>query len=33
VLRIAPIGSVLPMGLDSNDRPMISSNYRAVVST
>lgn len=33
VLRIAPIGSVLPMGLDKNDRPMISTNYRAIVST
>jgi hypothetical protein len=33
VLRVAPIGSVLPMGLDKNDRPMVSTNYRAIVSS
>ena len=33
VLRVSPIGSVLPMGLDKNDRPMVSTNYRAIVSS
>ena len=33
ILRFSPIGSILPMGFDKNDRPMISSNYRAIVST
>lgn len=33
VLRIQPVGSVLPIGLDKNDRPLISTNFRAIVAT
>lgn len=33
VLRIAPIGSILPMGDDTNDRPHISANFRCIVQS
>lgn len=31
VLRIEPVGSVMPMGVDKNSRPIISSNFRCHV--
>jgi hypothetical protein len=31
VLRIEPVGSVMPMGVDKNSRPIISCNFRCHV--
>jgi hypothetical protein len=31
ILRIEPTGSVLPLGVDENHRPMISVNFRCFV--
>jgi len=31
VLRIEPVGSIMPMGVDKNSRPIISTNYRCHV--
>jgi len=33
VLRIAPVGSVLPMGDDTNDRPHVSANFRCIIQS
>jgi hypothetical protein len=33
VLRIAPTGSVLPMGDDTNDRPHVSANFRCIIQS
>ena len=32
ILRIQPIGSVLPMGVDDKYRPMVSVNFRCMVA-
>lgn len=31
VLRIEPVGSIMPMGVDKNSRPILSSNFRCHV--
>jgi len=31
ILRIEPVGSIMPMGVDKNSRPIISSNFRCHV--
>ena len=31
ILRIEPVGSVMPMGVDKNSRPILSANFRCHV--
>lgn len=31
ILRVAPLGSILPLGFDSQDRPMVATNFECYV--